>query len=260
MKLPPIYAALICAGLMAAPGHVLAQAPSPAAASPKGPRLTFATNEYHFGRASAGTLVKYVYLLTNTGDQTLEIYRVTPGCHCTTAGNWSHKIEPGQSGQIPIQFDTGNFHGNVSRTITVNSNDKLAPNQTLKLDGTIWKALECTPQFAFINLVPNAPSNTMSVVLITDQLEQPITLSNPTSANAAFTAELKTIKPGKEYQLMVTAVPPLPAGSTTGTISLKTSYTNMPVLNITAIAMTPRAVPPKAVSQNRPPAQTLGHP
>ncbi len=236
MKFPLIYAALICAGLMAAPAQLSAQPAPPAATNALGPRLTFVTNQYHFGRVTAGTLVKYVFIVSNAGDQTLEITRVSPGCHCTTAGDWSHKVEPGQTGKIPIQFDSGSFRGDVTKTIAVTSNDKLAPNQTLTLRGTIWRALEVTPQFAQINVLPDAPSNSTTVVHITNQSDEPVTLSDPTSANGSFKAELKTIKPGKEFEVTVTAVPPLAPGNNTGTISIKTSSTNTPVINITAIA------------------------
>jgi hypothetical protein len=244
MKFPPFYAVLICAGLMATPAHLSGQPAPPAATNALGPRMTFATNAYHFGKVTAGTLVKHVFIVTNTGDQTLEILKVAPGCHCTTVGDWTHahKIEPGQTGEIPIQLDTGAFRGDVTRTITVTSNDKLAPVQMLTLAGTIWKIIEVSPQFAYINVMPDAPSNSTSVVHIMNQSDEPVTLSAPTSANGSFKAELKTIKPGKEFEVTITAVPPLAPGNTAGTISIKTSLTNMPVLNITAIAMMQSAV------------------
>jgi hypothetical protein len=242
MKFPPIYAAMICAGLMAAPAQLSGQPAPSAATNALGPRITFLTNEYHFGRVTAGTLVKYTFIVSNAGDQTLEISRVTPGCHCTTAGDWSHKVEPGQTGKIPIQFDSGSFRGDVSKTITVASNDKRAPNQTLALHGTVWRAIEVTPQFAYINVLPDSPSNVSSVVHITNQTDEPVTLSEPTSANGSFKGELKTIKPGKEYELTVTAVQPLAPGNTSGTIFIKTSFTNMPVLNVTAVAMVQPAI------------------
>jgi len=245
MKFPPIYAALICAGLMAAPAKLSGQpaptaatnAPPPAATNALGPRLTFATNEYHFGKVTAGTLVKYVFMVSNAGDQTLVISKVTPGCHCTTAGDWSHQIEPGQTGKIPIQFDSGSFRGDVTKTITVTSNDKLAPNQAVSLRGTVWRPIDVTPQFAYINVMPDSPSNATTVVHISNQSDELVTLSDPTSANGLFKAELKTITPGKDFEVTVTAVPPLAPGHNEGTISLKTSSANMPVINIKAIAM-----------------------
>jgi hypothetical protein len=200
--------------------------------------MTFATNQYHYGKVIKGTLVKCVFIVSNAGDQTLEISNVKPGCHCTTAGDWSkaHKIEPGKTAEIPIQFDTGAFSGDLTRNITVTSNDKRAPVQILTLQGTIWNPIEVNPQFANINVTPDAPSNATTVVHITSHFDEPVTLSNPTCANGKFQAELKTIKPGKEFEVVITAVPPLAPGNNRGTISVKTSLTNMPVINITAMA------------------------
>jgi hypothetical protein len=256
MKFTPFYAALICAGLMATPPHLSGQPAPPAATGALGPRLTFLTNQYHFGKVTAGTLVKYVFIASNSGDQTLVISRVTPGCHCTTAGgDWSkpHHIEPGKTEDIPIQFDSGSFRGDVTKTIAVVSNDKLAPNQSLSLRGTIWRVLEVNPQFAYINVTPDAPSNLTSVVHITNQSDEPVTLSDPTSVNGLFKASLKTLTPGKYFEVTVAAVPPLPPGNNTGTISVKTSFTNMPVVNITAIAMVQPAVALAPAQINLPP-------
>jgi hypothetical protein len=238
MKFPPLFAAFICAGLMATPARLCGEPATPAATGALGPRMTFATNTYHFGKVSAGALVKYTFIVTNTGDQTLVISKVAPGCHCTTAGDWTkaRQIEPGRTGEIPLQFDSGAFRGDVTKTITVTSNDKLAPVQSIYLQGTIWRAIEVTPQFAYINVLPDEPSSLKTVVHISNKSDVPVTLSDPTSANGKFKAELKTIKPGKEFELTVTAVPPLAPGNTSGTISVKTSLTNMPIINITTIA------------------------
>ena len=239
MKFPPISAA-VCATLLAIPLHLFGQAAPPAAAAPLGPRMTFATNEYHFGRIMGGEQVKYTFIVSNTGDQTLFISNVAPGCHCTTAGEWSKQIEPAQTGKIPLQFDSGSFRGDVTKTITVTSNDKLAPIQTLRLIGTIWKAIEINPQFANINVMPDAPSNSTTVVHLINQTDKPVTLSNPTCANDSFKAELKTIIPGKEFDVTITAVPPYTPASTT--VSVHTSMTNMPVIYVTAIAIVPQAL------------------
>ena len=68
-------------------------------------------------------------------------------------------------------------------------------------------------------------------------------LSAPESNNRLFAAELKTNALGKGYQLIVSAVPPLPApGSVPGQINLRTSWTNPPVITVPVVANVQPAV------------------
>src|ERR1700690_2625078 len=77
---------------------------APGAASPSGavisstsgPMIQFESTMFDFGKVSVGEKVRHTYMLTNTGTETLLITNVHPGCHCTTAGDWTHKVEPGK--------------------------------------------------------------------------------------------------------------------------------------------------------------------
>jgi len=68
-----------------APG-VVARPPATNAPTLAGPRVRFATPIYDFGRSKAGDPIKYSFIFTNQGEQTLEITHVQPSCGCTTAG------------------------------------------------------------------------------------------------------------------------------------------------------------------------------
>lgn len=209
--------------------------PVPFSTALVGPRIQFATPVHDFGRIKGGQVVKYTYAFTNTGDQLLELTGVHVACGCTTAGEWSRQVEPGQTGTIPIQFNSGNFNGQVTKAITVTCNDKTQPTLTLQLKASIWKPIEVTPNFAALNLSTESPSNATLVRIVSNE-EAPLTLFAPESNQRAFAAELRTNQPGKDYQLIVKTVPPLPAGNVQGQITLKTSSTNMPVINISAWA------------------------
>ena len=238
MKFPRIYASLFSVGLMVVTTHSFAQPTAVAPASaPVGPKLVPIQGDYNFGKVMEGTLVKHTFIVSNAGDQMLDISSVVPGCHCTTAGDWSHHIEPGKTGTIAIQLNSAGMRADVTRTVAVSSNDKLAPRQTLFLRGSVWKEVEVSPQFAYLTVMPDASSNTSTIVHITDQSEKPMELSDPTSSNPAFTVSLKAVKPGKEFELTVTAQGPLNPGNNSGTVSVKSTLTNMPIINITTVAM-----------------------
>jgi copper(I)-binding protein len=233
--------ALACSALAIGTASVAGQptsAPAPAAAAVTnalGPKIKFATPMYDFGKARSGEPVKYTYIFTNTGDQLLILTNVAPQCGCTAAGDWTRQVEPGKTGNIPIQFNTASYNGPVFKQVTVTCNDKSQSTLFLQLKGTVYKPLEINPQLAVLNISPDAETGSM-VVNITNNMDEALSLSAPESNNRAFAAELKTIQPGKGYQLTISAVPPLKPGSTQGQISLKTSWTNQPVLNVSVYA------------------------
>src|SRR5437867_2922079 len=88
-----------------------------------GARIKFEMPIYDFGKAKSGDPVKYTFIFTNTGDAVLELTSVQPHCGCTTSGDWSHKVDPGQTGSIPIQVNSANLQGPITKTVTVNCND-----------------------------------------------------------------------------------------------------------------------------------------
>jgi len=212
--------------------------PTPAAAVPAvtnviGPKIQFETPVHDFGRATSGEQVKYTYAFTNAGDQVLEISGVQ-ACGCITA-DWTRKVEPGQTGSIPISFNSAGYGGPIIKTVTVTCNDKANPRPMLQFKGTIWKPLDIIPQMAILNLTADAPLAS-ATLRVTNNLPEPVTLSAPQSNHRGIAAELKIIQPGKEFQVVIAPSAPLPPGSVQAQITLKTSSTNMPVLTIPVLA------------------------
>jgi hypothetical protein len=201
------------------------------AVSAAGPKIEFSTPVYDFGRIQAGELVKHTFMFTNNGDQPLELSNVQPSCGCTTAGEWSRKVMNGQTGLVPIQFNSSHFNGDVFKTISVSSNDRQKPVVVLQLKGKIWKPLELVPPYTVVNVVPDA-SSASAVVRILNNTEEPLTLSTPEISTKSFNAMLTTVKPGKEFQLSLASVGELNSGSIQGKVLFKTSWTNNPTLEV----------------------------
>lgn len=196
-----------------------------------GPRVQFAEPIYDFGRVQNGDPVKHSYLFTNNGDQPLEVSNVQPSCGCTTAGDWTRKVMPGQTGSVAIQFNSSHFSGDVFKTISVTSNDKQHPVTVLQLKGKVWKPLELLPSYAIMNAPPDATSVSTSIRIV-NNTEEPLMLSPPECNNKSYSVKLNTTKPGKEYQLEVESVGDLSQGNVQGKIMLKTSWTNTPMLEV----------------------------
>src|SRR5215469_16057922 len=201
-----------------------------------GPKIQFATTTYDFGHVISGTLVKHDFVFTNIGDATLEITGVTPGCGCTTIGEWTRTVEPGKTGVIPIQFNSSGYNQPVTKTPWLTCNDKSQPRITLQLHGSVTRAVDFSQQFVSFVIGPDSTGETNAVIHITNNEDQPITLSSPVSSLRCFAAELKTNTPGKSFDLIIKTVPPLEPGNNQAVISMQSTSTNTETINVIAMA------------------------
>jgi hypothetical protein len=206
------------------------------------PRIEFASTNLDISRVAAGWVTNYDFVFTNTGNQTLEITEVQPTCGCTMAGKWDPRVEPGQAGHIPIRFTASYVGGEISKTIIVYCNDPARTNVVLHINGSIWEPVEVKPVYLMFGANSDRVTNETQVVRIINNSDEPLTVSNPKSTDPSYKAELKTIKPGREFELQVTLTPPLTPGNYNVQITAETSSTILPVIHITVFAAVSGAV------------------
>ena len=213
---------------------------------------------FEFGEIAAGAVVNHEYTFTNAGTAPLVVAGVYPSCDCTTAGRWSARVEPGQAGTVPIHFNSAGYGGAIDKWILVTSNDPHRPEVMLVLKGTVWAPIDVAPANAVFAPAAGTPASETKVIRITSNTAGPLVLSAPESTNRAFDVNLRTVRPGKEFELRVTTVPPFGASPIPGLISVKTNSSQMPVITITALALVrkPVATVPSG-RQTRPPSDRL---
>jgi len=232
--------AILTLALFAATFPVSGQVPPAAAPAAKagGPRIQFSEPAFDFGKIAASDTPAHTFYATNVGDADLEITAVNPGCGCTTAGEWDRKIQPGKFGKIPIKFDPSKFNGRVTnKYVSITCNDSVQPLQTLYLHATVWRPIDVQPAHVYFMPVEGETTNETRTVKIVSELPEPLTLEAPECTNKAFKLELKAVKPGKEFELRVAYDPPASNAVPNTLITIKTSSTNMPVVNVSAYAM-----------------------
>ncbi len=261
----------ICVSAQAQDGRVMtppaSAAVTPAAVSPDGPgpKIQFNTEIYAAGTNMVGDPIRYTFVVTNTGDETLVISNVLPSCGCTTVGGplpvttstsgggtvtltnatWTHEIAPGQTGIIPIQVLTTALNGAINKTIRVVSNDRARPNVVLQINGVVWQPIEIAPSALSFTFTPGSTNLNKQVVKIFNRMDGPLVLSDPRSTTNVYSPVLKTNIPGREFELTVTAVPPaslLPSLNSIliqGDISLTCSMTNRNPLTIPVFGTVP---------------------
>ncbi len=235
---------------------------APAAERAAGPKIVVTEPVFSFGRQEFGQVIEHTFIVTNTGDQPLEIRDVRPSCGCTLVGSWDREVGPHKFGGIPVVYRPGPFDRDVHKTIILVCNDVTQTNVTLHIQGTIWKPIEVTPAIASFTLGSDSDAPETRRLRIVNNLEGPLTLSEPACTNQAFRGTLETLRPGREFELQIafdpsyltrsqrqadptykkTAEAETTLGvaspvSLTSLISLKTSSLKVPVLAVTAHAL-----------------------
>lgn len=87
------------------------------------PRLTLSEAEFNFGFVPQNARITHVFWLHSTGNDTLKITRVVPGCGCTQAPLDKSLIPQSDSGKLEIIFDTQSYQGNVLKVPRIQTNE-----------------------------------------------------------------------------------------------------------------------------------------
>jgi len=101
------------------------------------PYIRFDHEMWNFGKINQGDKVTRVFKVENVGSADLVIQRVKSTCGCTATSISSETIKPGESSEIEVVFDSKRYHGTVTQSIYVESNDPQMPHKTLTIFGEI---------------------------------------------------------------------------------------------------------------------------
>ncbi|MFH1723276.1 MAG: DUF1573 domain-containing protein [Elusimicrobiota bacterium] len=173
-----IYAALIClmpalifaadcgdAGCGEDPPAVLLLPEPDVSAGEAGPRIVFPSPEHDFGEIPQGETVTHDFVFKNEGPGTLEIGEVRSSCGCTAALVSKKEIGPGEEGRIKVTFRSRGFRGNVTKTVSVPSNDLASGTATLKIKATVKVEIDAMPSSVSFGDVRRGASASKTVTL-----------------------------------------------------------------------------------------------
>jgi hypothetical protein len=98
-------------------------------------KIQFKSDTVDYGEIEKGSDGVRVFEFTNTGDAPLVISKVSSSCGCTIPKKPEAPIQPGETGEIQVKYDT-NRVGPIRKAITVISNAD-TPTIILKIKGTV---------------------------------------------------------------------------------------------------------------------------
>lgn len=105
------------------------------------PQIAAETTNIDLGDVPNGEVITRQIAIRNDGEATLNVQSLSTSCGCTTATLDAMQIEPGQSANLHITFDSGahgpDLTGPLLRHVYVNSDDPTQPELIVELAANI---------------------------------------------------------------------------------------------------------------------------
>lgn len=103
-------------------------------------KLEISDRSYDFGKVTAGEKLELEFELKNVGNEKLYFRTIKSNCGCITYEIKNKGIKKGKSQILKVFFDTSDMRGNQYKSITIYSNDPVAPTQIITIKGNVSRA------------------------------------------------------------------------------------------------------------------------
>jgi hypothetical protein len=112
------------------------------------PRILVSEEEWDFGKVTQGEKPTHIFIVKNGGEGDLIIESVKESCPCIEASISTTRIQPGESAEVKVSYDTTDYVGKDEKHIHIYSNDPQVPDKRINL----YVEIEV---FQIPNLIPN---------------------------------------------------------------------------------------------------------
>lgn len=103
------------------------------------PKIYFDKLFHNFGRIDEGKIYETSFAFMNTGEGPLEIVDIHSSCGCTAAITKKRKLNPGETSEVKVEFNSTNFNGIITKYVVIRSNDPVNPEIYLTIQAEVIK-------------------------------------------------------------------------------------------------------------------------
>jgi len=106
-------------------------------AQTKSPKIYSRNGTFNFGDIQEGKLFKHKFTIGNKGDKELKITKVRASCGCTAAKPVKNILQPGDSTNIMVTFNSAHRSGLQRKHVYIYSNDPENPQLRLSFTANV---------------------------------------------------------------------------------------------------------------------------
>jgi len=116
------------------------------------PRILVSEEEWDFGKVIQGEKPTHIFIVENKGEGDLIIESLKESCACIEVSISTTRIQPGESAELKVTYDTTDYVGKDEKHIHIYSNDPQEPDKRINLyvETEVLQTPNLTP-----NLIPN---------------------------------------------------------------------------------------------------------
>lgn len=214
----------------------------PLTAQEQGPSIVFDALNKDVKTVTDGETIQQIFRFTNKGNATLEILGINASCGCTSTLLSADKIAPGRSGQLELKIATLGMTAlsttlaetvNISKTVTVTTNDPKQPQVVLTITGVVAPEIALSELQIYFGSVAHGQEVTKDI-LVEISPDKPIKLLSATSSDDNVSVRLESVPGSNDKKVKIIAVQKATAdpGMHQGIILVKTSSQLRPELKI----------------------------
>jgi hypothetical protein len=177
----------------------------------------------------ASEYIEHTFKVFNKGDSSLKITNVKTSCGCT-AVSFDKTVSPGGEGKITLKIKIKGISGQINKTATVYSNDPNSQGEVLTVKASIRESIMLSPRR--VRFKGEEGTVQTQSVEITAQEDKPLTLqAGDFTLKDKINYKIEEVKKGKVFRISFTNLP-MQAGRQSGSLELKTNYSEDPVITI----------------------------
>ncbi|MFZ0456089.1 MAG: DUF1573 domain-containing protein [Ignavibacteriaceae bacterium] len=108
-----------------------------ALAQTNAPKISVQPEEYNFGSIAQGDTVSHSFEIYNKGNGELRIVNVRASCGCTAATPAETNLQPGDSTELTVVFNSNGKMGTQNKIVYIKSNDPSNTVYSIKFNGNV---------------------------------------------------------------------------------------------------------------------------
>jgi hypothetical protein len=118
------------------------------------PRLFVEPKEIDLGVIQEGNSFERFLEISNAGDGVLVLEDVKTSCGCTAAAvEGVVELTAGQSQKIRVTFNSKNMDGDITKKVTISTNDPITPQVSVNLKANVHKPVRWLPKYFSLDRV-----------------------------------------------------------------------------------------------------------